>query len=84
MSFNHAARAVFHDHMNGSATCVECGGPCRLTDATQAAYTSLVRSICESIEHGQAIPYQVVKTLARNGVDVSRLTETEPVRGRQG
>jgi hypothetical protein len=33
---------MVHDHFNGSAHCVECGGDCRLTGA-ERALTEMVR-----------------------------------------
>jgi hypothetical protein len=44
-------RAVtVHDHFDGCAHCVECGGPCQLTGPDRA-YTELVRAVFENLAH---------------------------------
>lgn len=60
-------KAVCHDHFDGSAHCVQCGGECRLT-GNDMAYTALVRALCESEVYGTdvAIPYLAVNQLDRS------------------
>lgn len=38
---------TIHDHFEGSAHCVECGGKCQLT-GDERKVTTLVRYICET------------------------------------
>ena len=71
--FNHHAQGIAHNHLQGSSNCVECAGPCRLTDPTQQAYTSLIRVLFEVEDHGGwKIPYRVEKFLWDHGIDVER------------
>ena len=80
--FNHHAQGIAHNHMQGSSNCVECAGPCRLTDPTQAAYTGLIRVLFEVEDHekglwmsgnpGFKIPYRVERFLWDHGIDVER------------
>lgn len=47
-------RGYIHDHFDGSAHCVECGGTCQLGGAERTA-TELVRWLCEQrarVGHG--------------------------------
>lgn len=39
--------AVIHDHFDGSAHCIECGGDCRLTGGDALA-TQLIRGLFEA------------------------------------
>lgn len=55
-----------HDHFEGSAHCIDCGGTCRL-EGLALAYTALVRSLFESCEH---IPYRALAQLRTAGVRV--------------
>jgi hypothetical protein len=71
--FDHHAVPVFHDHLEGSNHCVECAGPCTLTDPTQAAMTSLIRSLFDSeAVTSSEIPYQIVAWMGERGIDVAR------------
>jgi hypothetical protein len=38
---------IVHDHFDGSAHCVECGGECQLA-GHELFTTQLIRSLCES------------------------------------
>jgi hypothetical protein len=40
---------MIHDHYDGSAHCVECGGPCRLV-GSELALTRVVRAIFEQFD----------------------------------
>jgi len=72
--FDHAAIGVAHNHLQGSAHCVECLGPCQLTDPTQSAYTGLIRALLESEVYGHGkMPYQAEWFLKEHGIDVDAL-----------
>jgi len=71
VSFDHKAIGIAHNHMQGSAHCVECGGACQITDPTQTAYTGLIRALFESEVWGNhKIPYQAERFLREHGIDV--------------
>ena len=69
--FYHNAVGVAHNHIHGSANCVQCGGPCQITDPTQAAYTGLIRSLMEAEQYGMGrVPYQTEYFLREQGIDL--------------
>lgn len=69
--FDHKAVGIAHNHINGSANCVQCGGPCQITDPTQAAYTGLIRSLLEAEEHGGVkVTYLSEHFLREHGIDL--------------
>ena len=82
MVFNHHAHGIAHNHMQGSANCVECCGQCQITDPTQQAYTCLIRLLFDLEETdrnywmagklGFRIPYRVEKFLWDHGIDVDK------------
>lgn len=77
-TFDHKAIPVFHDHLEGSAHCIECQGPCRLTDPTQQALTSLVRALFEAEARGfkpDPIPYRIQQWFEGRGIDVNKFRE---------
>lgn len=70
---NYDEKAVCHDHFDGSAHCVECGGPCRLT-GSEMAYTALVRSVFDCAAFcGQIPPHSMMQQLIRSGIDAKKL-----------
>ena len=61
-----------HNHSNGSANCVECGGHCKLQGA-EVVLTGLVRWIFESERlTGSRMAYQVEAQLSKIGVNVDK------------
>ncbi len=60
-----------HDHFDGSAHCVQCGGICMLTGA-EKALTEMIRWRMEAISmaHGLGLNMMELGTLKRIGVDV--------------
>ena len=68
------APAVCHDHFDGSAHCVECGGPCKLT-GTEMAYTALVRMLFESTEFAKAKWVPGLSQLRDSGVPIEKFAE---------
>ena len=72
--FDHQAQAVCHNHLNGSAHCLECGGPCVIRDATQAALTCIVRGIIAMAEINHSpIPHYLTRILQEHGVNVEAM-----------
>lgn len=65
-----------HDHFDGSAHCVECGGSCKLTGAT-LTLTQLVRALCEAevVWVGFRIPQFVVNVLEHGSFRLSPFRE---------
>lgn len=67
-----------HDHFDGSAHCIECGGPCRLPD-DERRVTSLVRYLFESSRYMNMMMRSVLEEF---GVDIpafqKRASETSP------
>ena len=48
-----------HDHFDGEAHCIECRGPCRLTDES-LRFTRLIRNVCEFLAYSDSwIPPQI-------------------------
>lgn len=68
--FKHDSIGVAHDHMGGSGHCVECSGPCNISDPTQAAYTCLIRSLFESEQYNGKMPYMAERCLIEHGINV--------------
>jgi hypothetical protein len=59
-----------HDHFDGSAHCIQCGGECRLSGA-ELALTEMIRWQFEAIARGAAfLSYAERSTLERIGVDI--------------
>lgn len=68
MSFS--TKVVIHDHFDGCANCVECGGPCRLT-GEQRLLTELIRWIFEKWARDQFFLDEMTKsTLVKFCVDI--------------
>lgn len=64
-----------HDHFDGSAHCVECGGPCTLT-GDSLYLTRVVRDLLEShvVRDGRAwFGYSLRLTIAEAGGDPDKL-----------
>lgn len=62
--------ATIHDHFDGSANCVQCGGKCQLTGADLFA-TALIRFAFEGAAMtGNGLPYVMVSQMESAGVDV--------------
>jgi hypothetical protein len=77
-TFNHDSVPVFHNHFNGSARCVECAGPCKLTDPTQQALTCIVRTLWEQstglpLGRNDAVPSLVRRALEEHGIDLYKM-----------
>lgn len=65
-----------HDHFDGSARCVECEGPCRLTGDSRAL-TEMVRW-CLEVRAGRGTAWLNVMemgTLEAVGADVGKLCQ---------
>lgn len=63
--------AVVHDHFEGSAHCVECGGDCKLT-GTEMAYTALMRWLFDGEANGSIMSHNALGQIARSGVDIEK------------
>ncbi len=63
-----------HDHFDGSAHCIECGGPCQLEGA-EAALTSIIRYVFESLNYGNGISYTIQSELVALGVDMDKFRQ---------
>lgn len=60
---------VVHDHFDGSAHCVQCGGDCRLTGA-ERLLTDLVRSLLErEAMFGGVLYWLGYSAFERHGID---------------
>lgn len=72
MSQRYDAAVRIHDHMDGSAHCVECAVKCKLEGA-EMVLTALVRWLLESESLGYGkLAYQPKKFLIEHGVDVDK------------
>jgi hypothetical protein len=72
--FDHEAKPVLHNHLNGSAHCLECQGRCTITDPTQAALTSIVRELIDTYNYThQPFPQTVASILGRHGIEVEAM-----------
>jgi len=61
---------IIHDHYEGAAHCVECGGPCALT-GDDLKVTNLIRAIVETAAfHGHGFNWLARDALNDLGVDV--------------
>ena len=59
-----------HDHFDGAANCVQCGGDCRLEGA-ELAFTALLRYLFDGEAYGSGfLPAMAIAHLRRIGVDV--------------
>lgn len=82
LRLNAAYGAVVHDHFDGSAHCVECGGDCMLKGSDFLA-TQLVRHLCEqaAVNDEPLVDY-AANILRHAGLDVGaimrRAVETNP------
>lgn len=65
---------VIHDHFDGSAHCVECGGFCKLTGHDHAV-TAFIRFAVESLAYQgyQTMPMMWVDPLRELGLDPRKL-----------
>lgn len=60
---------TIHDHFDGSAHCVECGGPCRL-DPESAAVTGVIRHLYEALASTGTGPNMMVRSaMEKLGLD---------------
>jgi hypothetical protein len=69
-----------HDHFDGTAHCVQCGGKCQLPPAELLA-SGLIRDLCEQWAAGYSRPWMMVEMRIKDaGVDLPaflrRATET--------
>lgn len=73
LRLNAAAGAIVHDHFDGSAHCVECGGDCMLKGSDMLA-TQLVRQVCEqaALNDEPLIEY-TANILRHAGLDVGSI-----------
>ena len=69
MAENHPIEV--HDHFDGSAHCVQCGGPCKLTGAL-LFFTQLTRWLfeCEVFQNRPLALGLMGQTLADAGVNI--------------
>lgn len=72
-------KPVVHDHFDGSAHCVECGGHCTLT-GSDMAYTALVRALFEVDAMGYPLAYYAEAQLTRAGVNVLNFRQRAKLR----
>lgn len=64
---------AIHDHFDGSAYCVECGGRCTLTGA-ELLLTQIVRYWIESSVYSHNfLPYMATAALKEAGVDLDKM-----------
>lgn len=68
--FDHRAIGIAHNHIHGSANCFQCGGPCAITDPTQAAYTGLIRWLLESEPRYGNMPFMAESFLVEHDINV--------------
>lgn len=73
---------IIHDHFDGSAHCVECQGPCKLTGAARIAtelvrwqFAQIARQKARNIVNGAFLDTMMVDTLQRAGVEIGRFME---------
>lgn len=70
-SFPHDAVGIAHNHRHGSANCIQCDGPCRITEPTETAYTGLIRALLESEEYGYGkVPFSAESFLEKHGINL--------------
>jgi hypothetical protein len=65
--------AFVHDHFDGSAYCVECGGDCKLTGC-ELAFTSAVRFTLEAECYSEFIVFGMLESLFLKSLGKARLT----------
>lgn len=70
MSWNRGKLAV-HDHFDGSANCIQCGGPCEL-EGSDLFLTEIVREMVEAWDlHGQHPAYMVQLKFDKHGIHLT-------------
>ncbi len=74
-TFNHAAIAICHNHIHGSAHCIECAGPCKLLEQTAQALTCIARSLVECAELGEQISWRVKRAFKNHGIDLDAMAK---------
>lgn len=59
-----------HDHLDGSAYCVQCGGECKLVGEAMVL-AGLVRTLFEGERYHGTMPYQAQRFLENMGLNVA-------------